>query len=265
MRAIAYVRVSTEEQKREGYGPAAQRASLNLFAASKGFTLVDVIEDLDVSAGKPLTDRPGGARLFAELSKPAKTRKADAVIVTSIDRMFRDTCEGLQFLAWASPRKVRLISVLMEIDTSSATGKLNVTMMLAHAEFERNRIRERTREAMAEMKRQGRLVGSVPFGCVSHDIRDHTGAVVERYLKRDPATWPTRQRIVDLYRNGLPDGRDVGYELLARYIALHTDLRTAGGKRWFSKATLKSMHDTHDRLSELPLADEVATPAATQA
>jgi site-specific DNA recombinase len=251
MRAIAYVRVSTEEQARDGSSVAAQRSAITRYADANGIAIVQWAEDLGVSAAARLQDRPAGQGAFALLAR----RGADALLCTAVDRVFRNVREGLAFVDWAKPRQVRLMSLRENVDTATASGRMALTMTLAVSEFERNVIAERTAQAMAQMQREGKVVGSVPFGCV----RD--GA----YLLRDPATWPTRDRIVQMYRHGLPDGRRVGFELLARYVALHTDLRTAGGKRWFSKATLKSMHDTHDRLSELPLADEVATPATTQA
>jgi site-specific DNA recombinase len=245
MRAIAYIRVSTEEQARDGSSVAAQRSAITRYADANGITIVQWAEDLGVSASARFEDRPGGSAAFAVLA----ARGADALIATAIDRLFRDVRQGLAFVDWCKPRHVRLMSLRETIDTGTAAGRFALTVTLGTAELERNLIAERTTQAMAQMQREGKVVGSVPFGCIRR------GA----YLLRDPATWPTRDRIVHMYRHGLPDGRRVGFELLARYVALHTELRTAGGKRWFSKATLKSMHDTHDRLSELPLADEVAT------
>lgn len=266
MRAIAYIRVSTEDQKRDGYSPAQQRRDIDRYAQANGLTLVDVVEDLDVSAGTPLTDRPGGRRLFAAIAKPAKVRGIDAVIIAAGDRMFRNVIEGLQFLDWSGPRDLRLISLREVIDTSTATGRFQATIVLAAGEYERNRLRERTRDAMAEMKAQGRVVGSIPFGCRSRDVRNERGEITERWLMRDRTVWPRRERIVALYRRGLPDGTRVGFGNLRKYIALQANdptLYTAGGSRWWSKATLKSLHDTHDRLRELPFADDVTAAALT--
>lgn len=261
MRAIAYLRVSTEEQKLHGYSPAAQRAAVARYADANGITVVDVIEDLDVSAGKPLTSRPGGARLFAALAQPRKTRPADAVIITACDRMFRNVVEGLQFLDWATPRGLRLLSLREVIDTATAAGRFQATVTLATGEFERNVIAERTAQAMQQMRREGKFTGTAPFGTVRADAQGRRQPDGE-YLARDPATWPTRERVVGLYRNGLADGRRVGYGKLANHLRFDLRLPSPAGCGWWSKATLKSLHDTHDRLSELPLAEEVATPTA---
>ena len=59
--AIAYVRVSTEEQAAEGVSIDAQVAAVRAYATLRGLELVDVVIDAGVSAGKPLADRVGGA------------------------------------------------------------------------------------------------------------------------------------------------------------------------------------------------------------
>lgn len=260
MRAIAYIRVSTEDQKRDGYSPAAQRSAITRYADANSITVVEFVEDLDVSAGRAFTDRPGGARVFAAIGASAAKRAADAVLVTAVDRIFRNTREGLEFIEWATPRGVRLVSMREVIDTSTATGKFQATLTLASAQFERDRLRERTLEAMAHLKREGRVTGEIPFGCVSRDERDAQGRVTARYLERDPATWTIRVKVVGMYRNGLPDGNRVGFGLLAEYLRRTAHLPSPRGCRDWSKSTLKSLHDTHDRLCELPFAHVATTP-----
>ena len=70
MKAIAYIRVSTQEQATEGVSLDAQRAKLNAYAAFRGLDL-DIIVDAGVSAAKPLAKRPGGARLLAAVKSGA--------------------------------------------------------------------------------------------------------------------------------------------------------------------------------------------------
>lgn len=263
MRAIAYIRVSTEDQAREGYSPASQRAAIERYAAAHGITVVACIEDLDVSAGRPFGERPGGARAMAIIGAPVSKRAADAVLVTAVDRIFRNTREGLEFIDWSTPRGVRLVSMREVIDTSTATGKFQATLTLASAQFERDRLRERTLEAMAHLKREGRVCGEIPFGCKPRDEHDQRGRVTARYLERDPATWPTREHVVGLYRNGLPNGKRVGFGKLANHLRFEERLPSPRGRGWWSKATLKSLHDTHDRLRELPFAQPAATPTHT--
>lgn len=250
MRAVAYIRVSTDEQNL-----AAQRDALRKFEIIEDVTFVERFEDHGVSARTPFSDRPAGRAAFTMLAK----RQADVIVTAAVDRMFRNVVEGLQFIDWANARKVRLISVREYLDTRTAAGRLALTGLLSQGEYERNIISERTRAAMQQMIRDGKCTGTPSFGtlrCTEDAVPDPKG----KHLARDPATWSIRQQVVDLYRNGLPNGERVGYEKLSRYLRFELALRAPNGGAWWSKATLKSLHDTHDRLSELPLAAEVATP-----
>ena len=60
MEALGYIRVSTEEQAREGVSLAAQEARLRAYCTAAGLTLVDIMRDEGVSASKPLNTRPAG-------------------------------------------------------------------------------------------------------------------------------------------------------------------------------------------------------------
>ena len=64
MKAIGYVRCSTQEQSDSGLGLQAQRTRIRAYATLKGLRLVDIIEDAAVSGGKPLASRDGGRRLL---------------------------------------------------------------------------------------------------------------------------------------------------------------------------------------------------------
>jgi site-specific DNA recombinase len=255
MRAIAYIRVSTEEQARDGASVAAQRNALANYAEANGLTIVEWCEDLGVSARIPLESRPAGARAFALLAR----RGAEAIVAVAIDRLFRDVRQGLAFVDWCAPRKVRLLSRREAVDTASPAGRFALTVLLGTGELERNVIAERTAQAMQQMRREGRCTGTAPYGTVRVDAQRQRAERGE-FLARDPETWARRERVVALYRRG----RHGGFGGVREHIALHADdptLYAPGGSRWWSKATLKSIHDTHDLLSQLPLAEERATPA----
>lgn len=260
MRAIAYVRVSTEEQARDGASVAAQRAALVRYADANGLTLVEWCEDLGVSARIPLESRPAGARAFARLARRGADG-ADAIVAVAIDRLFRDVRQGLAFVDWCAPRNVRLLSLRETIDTATAAGRFALTVTLGTAELERNVIAERTAQAMQQMRRDGKCVGTVPYGCVRVDAQRRRSPRGD-FLARDADTWSRRARVVGLYRGG----RHGGFGGVRAYIALDANdptLHAPGGSRWWSKATLKSLHDTHDLLAQLPLAEEVATETTT--
>lgn len=91
MKAIGYIRVSTEEQATEGVSLAAQRATIEAYATMRGLTLAEINTDEGVSGGKDLSSRPQGSRV-AELASKGKVR---AVIACKLDRLFRDAADCL--------------------------------------------------------------------------------------------------------------------------------------------------------------------------
>ena len=161
--AIAYVRVSTEEQATEGVSVDAQIAAVRAYATLRGLELLDVVVDAGVSAGKPLADRAGGAVIVDAV----KRRRVRAVVAVKLDRVFRNAGDCLTVTEGWDRMGVALHLVDMggqAIDTSSAMGRFFLTVMAGAAEMERNLIRERTSSAMAHKRSKGELVGAVPYG-----------------------------------------------------------------------------------------------------
>lgn len=262
MRAIAYIRVSTEEQAIAGASVEAQRAALRRYADANDITIIAEQADLGVSSSVRFESRPGGHAAIAALVTKDQALRADALLVIAVDRLFRDVREGLEFFDWAKTRKIVVLSLREALDSRTASGRMMLTVALATGEYERNIISERTKAALAQRAREGRVTGAIPFGCVSRDVRDAQGRVVVRYLERDPATWAIREHVVALYRNGLPNGKRVGFGKLSLHLVFEEKLPAPGGGAWWSKATLKSMHDTHDRLAQLPFAEAATTATA---
>ena len=163
IKAVAYIRVSTEEQASEGVSLGAQEAKVRAYCTLRGLDLVELVIDAGVSAGKGLATREGGARVL-EL---VRTRKVAAVVALKLDRLFRDASDCLAVTAAWDKADVSLHLVDMggqAVDTSSAMGRFFLTIMAGAAEMERNLIRERTKTAMAHKKSKGELVGAVPYG-----------------------------------------------------------------------------------------------------
>mgnify|MGYP003374001624 FL=1 len=163
IRAVAYVRVSTEEQANEGVSLEAQEAKVRAYCTLRGLELVELVIDAGVSAGKGLSTREGGARVLSLV----KGKKVEAVVAMKLDRLFRDASDCLAVTAAWDKAGVALHLVDMggqAVDTSSAMGRFFLTIMAGAAEMERNQVRERTRTAMAHKKHKGELVGAVPYG-----------------------------------------------------------------------------------------------------
>lgn len=150
-RAIGYIRVSTEQQASEGGSLLAQREKIEAYCKLQGLDLIEVIEDQAVSGSVPLADRPGGLQIAASLKK----HKAKHVVALKLDRLFRDAADALtQTRVWDDAGVgLHLIDIGgQSINTSTAMGRMFLTMMSGFAELERNLIAERTSIALQSKK-----------------------------------------------------------------------------------------------------------------
>jgi DNA invertase Pin-like site-specific DNA recombinase len=158
MKAIGYVRVSTDRQAEQGVSLEAQEAKIRAMAMVQGADLSEVIVDGGESA-KSL-NRPGLQRLLGLVN----AGKIDAVIVAKLDRLTRSVKDLCELLELFEKRKVALISVAESLDTGSAAGRLVITIMGAVSQWEREAIGERTRDALRHKRGKGERVGNIEFG-----------------------------------------------------------------------------------------------------
>ena len=156
MRAIGYIRVSTEEQASEGVSLAAQRAKIAAWCQANDYELMDVLIDAGLSGTR--TDRPG---LTAAL---VSVGKGDALVVYSLSRLSRSTKHTLELADRLEKAGADLVSLSERIDTTTAAGKMVFRLLAVLNEFERDQLAERTSAALQYKKRKGELVGAVPYG-----------------------------------------------------------------------------------------------------
>ncbi len=145
-----------------------QTERIRAYCTLKGLVLLDIITDAGVSGGKPLAIREGGQQLLDAIRK----RKADAVVMLQLDRMFRNAGDCLNTVEKWDTGGVALHVIDLggnAIDTTSAAGRSMLVILAGAAEMERNLTRERTRSAMAVKRANGQRVGAVPYG---FDIAD---------------------------------------------------------------------------------------------
>jgi site-specific DNA recombinase len=90
MKAIGYIRVSTEDQAREGVSLDNQKSKIRAYCELKEMEIVGIVEDAGIS-GKNL-NRPGVQKVL----DMARRKEVDAVIVYKLDRMFRSTVDALE-------------------------------------------------------------------------------------------------------------------------------------------------------------------------
>ena len=156
MKAIGYIRVSTEEQASEGVSLDAQRAKVRAWAELNGYPLAAIYEDAGISGTK--TDRPGLAAALDALAK------GDALVVYSLSRLARSTRHTLDISERLEKAGADLVSLSEKIDTTSAAGRMVFRMLAVLAEFERDQISERTSAALQFKRAKGQRVGSIPYG-----------------------------------------------------------------------------------------------------
>lgn len=174
MKAAGYIRVSSIDQI-EGTSLDHQKDSIIAYAKMKGIELVAVYQDNGVSGGKPIAERPEGAKLVEAIN----SGKVSAVIVLKLDRAFRNVIDCLSSIdAWEKLGTALHIVDLggSSIDTSSPSGRFMLTILSAAAEMERGMIRDRCNSGRKIKKAQGLRIGEVPFG---YDLDPATGKLVD--------------------------------------------------------------------------------------
>jgi DNA invertase Pin-like site-specific DNA recombinase len=158
VKAVGYIRVSTEEQASSGISLDAQKAKLEAYAALYDIELVGIEVDAGVSA-KTL-NRPGLQSALARL----ESGEATALIVVKLDRLTRRVADLDTLIERYFGSRFTLMSVSEQIDTSSAAGRLVLNVLTSVAQWERETTSERTKTALAHKKTQGQHVGSAGFG-----------------------------------------------------------------------------------------------------
>lgn len=162
-RAVAYVRVSTEEQAAEGVSLDAQEARIRAYCTLHGLELVQLYRDPGVSGGKPLAERDEGGELLALIARG----EVQHVVALKLDRLFRNAIDA-QSTAEAWERAGVAMHLIdmggQTINTRSAAGKFLFAVLAAAAEMERNLIGERTSAALRHKRERGERLGTTPLG-----------------------------------------------------------------------------------------------------
>jgi site-specific DNA recombinase len=161
--AVGYIRVSTDEQATSGLSLEHQEQRIRAYVEANGLTLVKLVRDESVSAGKSLADRKGGKAVLDILTAGT----ARHVVALKLDRLFRSTVDALTASDIWNKAGVGLHLVDhggQSINTASAVGRMFLTMLAGFAEFERGLIRERTKAALATKKTRGEAVSGPTLG-----------------------------------------------------------------------------------------------------
>jgi len=147
MRAAIYVRVSTLDQH-----PENQLAELRRYVQARAWTAAEYV-DRGVSGAKDR--RPALDQLICD----ARRRRFDAVVCWRLDRLGRNLKHLITLLEELQALGVAFVSLAEGIDATTPAGKLQMHILGAIAEFERERIRERVLAGLARARTQGKRLG----------------------------------------------------------------------------------------------------------
>jgi DNA invertase Pin-like site-specific DNA recombinase len=155
--AVAYLRVSTEEQR---LGSDAQRRAIGEWASREAVDVLAWHADLGVGGGRELEDRPALVAALGEL----KVAGAGLLVVAKRDRLARDVA-----VASAVERAVLRCGARVVAADGAANGDGDADQFLrrildAAAEYEHALIRARTKVALQAKRARGERIGTVPFG-----------------------------------------------------------------------------------------------------
>jgi DNA invertase Pin-like site-specific DNA recombinase len=153
MRAIGYCRVSTSEQGDSGAGLEWQESVIRAQVAARGWELVEIRSD--VASGKSLRHRTELGMALRDL----QAGHAEALFVAKLDRLSRSVLDFAGVMETAADEGWSLVVLDLGVDTSTTNGKLIAHIMIALAQWERELIGDRTRNALEAVKARGTKLG----------------------------------------------------------------------------------------------------------
>jgi site-specific DNA recombinase len=192
IQAIAIYRVSTAHQVESGNGLQAQKDSVHSYASKNGFTIVSEHSDEGISGSASLDKRKGLVEALQALEK------GSVLLVHKMDRLSRDLMLQLIIEKEVSRKGARIVSASGEGNGSDNPADVLMRRMLGcFAEYEKNLISIRTKQALAARKNQGlRYSGKLPYGFQEGDNRslvqnpsEQQVIALVRGLRSDKTSW----------------------------------------------------------------------------
>ena len=153
MKAVGYIRVSTDEQADSGAGLEAQRRAIRQEAARRRWKLVDIFED--AASGKSMNGRPG----LQEALRAVEDGEAEALVVAKLDRLSRSLLDFAALMERSRKAGWALVALDLGVDTTTPSGEMMANVLAVFAHFERRLIGQRTRDALAVKRSQGVRLG----------------------------------------------------------------------------------------------------------
>ena len=210
-----YIRVSTEDQAREGFSLPEQEKRLRAMCEYKGYEVYKVYKDAGISA-KTGNKRPA----FEELLKDIKAKKCNTIVVLKLDRLTRSVYDWENILKFLEENEAYLDCANDDINTTNANGKMISRILTSVSQQEIERTSERTKIGMAGAIKVGHIPHTCPLGYKR----------VDKKLVPDEATKDIVIRIYDLYYQGN------SYQTIANIFKKE---KVLGKEKWYDSTILK--------------------------
>lgn len=155
-KAVGYLRVSTVEQSHSGLGLAAQLAHIEAEVSRRQWDLIETYTDS--ASGRSMAGRSA----LAAAVEAVEGGKADILVVAKLDRLSRSLADFAALLERAKGGGWSIVALDVGLDSTTHTGRLIAGVMASVAEWEREAIGLRTREALAAKRATGVRLGRPP-------------------------------------------------------------------------------------------------------
>ena len=183
-----YIRVSTEDQAREGFSLGEQEEKLRQLCKYKDFEIYKIYKDAGISA-KNMKDRPA----FQQMLEDMKAGKLNYIVAYKLDRVTRSVRDLEVLISTLEQYHCYLICDRDDVNTSTANGRFFVRMLTVLSQLEIEIVSERTKFGLNGAIKAGHIPGKVPLGY----YRD-----IDKTLKVDITTKDIVLRIFELYLEG---------------------------------------------------------------
>ena len=183
-----YMRVSTEDQAREGFSLPEQKERLEAYCKFKGFVIKDYYTDAGISA-KTGNYRPE----FERLKEDIKSKKINTIIALKQDRITRSIFDWEELMRFLEENDAYLDCVNDDINTTNANGKMVSRILMSVSQQEIERTSERTKIGLAGAIKQGHIPHQAPLG-----YKHENKKLVIDHLTKDVVI-----RIFELYHKGM--------------------------------------------------------------
>ena len=210
-----YIRVSTEDQAREGFSLPEQEKRLRAMCEYKGYEIYKVYKDAGISA-KTGNYRPK----FEELLQDIKDKKCNTIVVLKLDRLTRSVYDWENIIKFLEENNAYLDCANDDINTTNANGKMISRILMSVSQQEIERTSERTKVGLSGAIKAGHIPARAPLG-YKH---------VDRLLVPDPLTKDIIIRIFNLYFEGCT------YVKIAK---IYNDEKVLGKINWRDTTILK--------------------------